>query len=178
MDKSRDKSEEFEFILQPKSLFGPNSPIEGTAADQAKLTGGKSIEGAAKLFVKACLGKQSTYENNCAHYLSNALINSGFADLAAAHACVTHRCGSPDCTSGGKRPTRAKDMRCWFQSKDSTPQASVAKGTGFYAVYQERPSDGQGHVVILDSNAWKFYGTGWYEAGLVAERWTHEYYKW
>lgn len=168
----------FELVLQPLSILTPASPTEGSKQDQARLAAGKTIEGAAKLFEKACLGKVSSYANNCAHYLSNAFINSAFADLSNANTCITHRCGSPECSSGGKRPTRAKDMKCWFATKDSTPQSSVSKGTGFYAVYQERPSDGQGHVVILDSNTWKFYGTGWYEAGQASELWTHKYYQW
>ena len=174
-----DQVEPFESILQPASLLTPDSPAEGTRADQAKLKAGKTLEGSAKAFERACKGKVSSYPNNCAHYLSDALIDAGFSDLSSAHTCVTHRCGSPECTSGGKRPTRAKDMQCWFLEKDGNPAASVQKGSGFYAVYQERQSDGQGHVVILDSDAWKFYGTGWFEAGQPAPNdWKHQYFQW
>jgi len=174
-----DQARPFESIVQPASLLTPDSPSEGTSADQAKLKAGATLEGAAKVFDRACKGKVSSYENNCAHYLSDALIDAGFSDLSSAHSCVTHRCGSPECASGGKRPTRAKDMHCWFRSKDGRPVSSVQKGTGFYAVYQERQSDGQGHVVILDSGSWKFYGTGWFEAGQPAPNdWKHEYFQW
>ena len=171
--------EPFEFVAQPLSLLLPGSPQEGTPADQKLLNAGKTIEGAAKVFAKSCLGRQSTYENNCAHYLSDALIRAGYNQLAAAHDCVTARCGSPNCGSGGKRPIRANDMRCWFA--DMAPQAptsTVERNTGFYVVYQLRPRDGQGHVVILDSDAWKFYGTGWFEVTHPTDTWTHEYFKW
>lgn len=169
----------FELVLQPQSLLTPASPAEGSKQDQASLSTGKTIEGAAKLFERACLGiVSSLYPNNCAHYLSNAFIKAAFVELTNPNDCITHRCGSPECSSGGKRPTRAKDMRCWFATKGSTPKSSVSKGTGFYAVYQERQSDSQGHVVILDSNTWKFYGTGWFEANQATELWKHEYYQW
>ncbi len=177
--ESEDPAQRFESIVQPSSLLTPNSPVEGGSTDQAKLKAGTTLEGTAKLFERKCKGKVSSYPNNCAHYLSDAFIDAGFSDLSSAHPCVTHRCGTPDCTSGGKRPTRAKDMRCWFLGKDASPVASVKKGTGFYAVYQERQSDGQGHVVILDSGTWKFYGTGWFEAGQPApDDWKHEYFQW
>jgi hypothetical protein len=169
----------FEMIPQSPSLLTASSPTEGGPSDQAKLISGVSLEGAAKVFVRGCLGQVSTYPNNCAHYLSNALIIAGYSELASPLPCVTHRCGKPECISGGKRPTRANDMRCWFLAKDANPMSSVKKGSGFYAVYQERQSDGQGHVVILDSNAWKFYGTGWCETGQPAPNdWKHQYFRW
>jgi len=173
------RAERFEAILQPASLLTRDSPVEGSVTDQAKLKAGKTLEGTAKVFERACKGKASGYANNCAHYLSDAFIDAGFSDLFSPHDCVTHRCSAPECNSGGKRPTRAKDMRCWFLEKDKTPTSSVQKGTGFYAVHQKRQSDGQEHVVILDSNNWKFYGTGWFEAGQPApDDWKHEYFQW
>lgn len=169
----------FEAVIQPASLVTPDSPIEATKDDQAKLSEGVTLEGAAKKFERACGGKESDYANNCAHYLSDAFIDAGFSELAKAHSCVTHRCGSPECTSGERRPTRAKDMRCWFRTKDSRPVSSISRGTGFYAVYQERQSDGQGHVAIIDSGTWKYYGTGWFEQGQPApDDWKHQYFKW
>lgn len=171
----------FEFQFVPESLVTSASPVAGTAADQQKLTAGQTIEGAAKVFNRDCLGKVSSYQNNCAHYLSDAFIEAGFSELAVAHSCVSSggRCGPPHCTSGGKRPIRARDVRCWFNEKDANPDSTVGKGTGHYAVYQERQSDGQGHVVILDSDNWKYYGTGWYEAGQPAPNdWKHWYYQW
>jgi hypothetical protein len=169
----------FEMLAQPQSLLTRDSPAAGLLDDQRKLSPGKSIEGAARVFEKACAGIVSTYQNNCAHYLSNAFMNVGFDELTKAQDYITHRCGKPECISGGKRPTRAKDMFAWFKTKDSKPVSAVKKGSGFYAVYQERQSDGQGHVVILDTNTWKFYGTGWFEAGQPApEDWKHTYFRW
>jgi hypothetical protein len=163
----------------PKSLITEASPVEGTAADQLKLSTGKTIEGAAKLFAHSCIAKVSSYKNNCAHYLSDAFIRANYDDLSRSHDCVTYRCGSPQCTSGGKRPVRAHDMNCWFLTKDSNPVTAVSRNSGFYSVFQKRKSDGQGHVVILDSNTWKFYGTGWFEAGQPSPNyWEHWYYQW
>ena len=63
------------------------------------------------------------------------------------------------CKSG--RPIRAKELRRWFGEKwtyHTKPQA------GLNLVYQERPSDGQGHVLLkkyksnLESSGYK--GTG------------------
>lgn len=168
-----------ENVLAPESLLTEDSPREGTAADQLKLTAGKTIEGAAKLFTHSCLDKISSYKNNCAHYLSNAFIKANYDDLTKSQDYITHRCNKPECISGGKRPTRANDMNCWFQRKDGNPSTSVKRNTGFYAVFQQRQSDGQGHVVILDSSSWKFYGTGWFESGQASPNdWKHWYYQW
>jgi hypothetical protein len=136
---------------------------KGKRLRQLILKAGVSIEGAAKVFEQACLGKVSSYAK-CAHYLSNAFIVAGFAELSKPNDCVSSggRCIPPNCTSGGKRPIRAKDLECWFLTKDASPATSVKPNTGLYAVYQERQSDGEGHVVILDSNTWKYYGTGWF----------------
>ena len=170
----------FELILQPKSLLTPASPVKGIPQDQAKLARGKTIEGAAKLFEPACLDIDSSgYLNNCAHYLSNAFIKADFVELTYPQDFIKHRCGLPNCSSGGNRPIQAIALKRWWkEEKNVTPRSSVDKGTGFYAVYQQRQSDGQEHVVILDSNTWKFYGTGWFEANQATELWKHEYYQW
>jgi hypothetical protein len=158
------------------SILTANSPEEGGPGDQAILKVGMTIEGAAKLFKHSCSGGQE-YPDNCAHFLSDALILAGFSKLGAAHSCVSARCTKPGCSAVSKRPIRAKDIRCWFKENAKTTDTSVAKHSGFWAVYQERQADGQGHVVVLDANAWKFYGTGWFEAG-TPDNWKHEYYQW
>ncbi len=165
-----------ENVWPPSSIFTLASPVEGTANDQAKLKSGKTIEGAAKLYKPSCSGGQ-TYPDNCAHFLSDALIFAGFSNIAAPHSCVTARCDKPGCTAAPKRPIRAKDIRCWFKENAKTMASSVERNSGFWAVYQERQGDGQGHVVILDANAWKFYGTGWFEMS-TEDNWKHEYYQW
>lgn len=174
------RREKFEFTAQPLSLLLGSSPRKGTSADQENLVAGKSIEGAAKAFAMSCMGKTSTYHNNCAHYLSDALIRAGYVELGSPHDCVESggRCAAPHCASVGRRPVRAKNVRCWCDGLSATHSESVKPKSGFYAVYQERPRDGQGHVVLLDSNAWTFYGTGWYEVNHPQDRWLHSYYQW
>lgn len=165
----------------PHGLFRllPGSPTPGGAEDQAGLKAGATIEGAAKVFMRSCDGNQS-YDNNCAHFLSNAFIKAGFAELVSPNECVGARCNKEGCTISpylSRRPIRAKDLKCWFQSKARESSTSVNAGSGFWAVYQERGSDGQGHVAILDANAWKFYGTGWFHTN-DPEGWSHRYFKW
>jgi hypothetical protein len=164
------------------SLRAAGDPTAGTSADQAKLKTGKTIEGAAKVFMEECAGG-GEYTNNCAHFLSNAFIKSGLTDFDAPHACIKARCSVKEgqlkeCKFSSQfqyRPIRAKELRCWFQEKATTTVTEAANGSGFWAAYQEKPSDSQGHVAILDTNNWHFYGTGWYSK---AQGWTQEYYKW
>jgi hypothetical protein len=151
----------------PAMRYFASAPEEGGSADQAKLNGGKTVEGAAKIFSKSCDGGD-TYDNNCAHFLSNALIDAGFADLRQANSCITARCATP-----AKRVIRARDMWCWFKSVATTSGAAVARNTGFWAVFQlDEAQYWGGHVAIIDSNAWKYYGTGWYE------NWQQYSYQW
>ena len=168
-----------ENIPQPLSIRVLGDPTLGEKTDQNALTAGVTIQGAAKVFTKSCEGGGSQ-SNNCAHYLSNAFIKAGFTDFDGDHDCVEARCsfaeqGYQKCSfTAGKpyRVTRAKDLRCWFKEKATSTATTVSKNTGFWAAYQEQASNGQGHVAIIDTNKWLYYGTGWYSA------WSQEYYKW
>lgn len=94
---------------------------------------------------------EHSYENNCAHILSNAFILADYRDLLIS-SLITHRC------SHG-RPTRVRDMLRWFQSKQNGFYgARVKSNTGIWSSYQEKT--GRSHVVVMDSNAWSHYGTG------------------
>jgi hypothetical protein len=173
-----------ENVPPPLSFRALDDPTEGTATDQANLKAGVTIEGAAKVFKHECAGG-GEYQNNCAHFLCSAFMKAGFTDFDKKHACVNARCSTTsddqikECAFNSPykyRVIRAEEMRCWFKSKDTSgPKDKVEKNTGSWAVHQKRLSDGQGHVTILDSNSWKFYGTGWYSA---AQGWRQEYYHW
>jgi len=104
--------------------------------------------------------------NNCAHYLSDSLIRSGYsADLDGGVGGLYRRYhGRVVCKSG--RPVRAAELSAWFASLATQTFAGEPNSTSAWAVYQERASDGQGHVVI-HSHAGTSYaaaGTGDYPA--------------
>lgn len=164
-----------ENIPSVKNLLIVGDPKAGTKKDQKKLTAGKSLEGACKKFEEKCVGG-GAFVNNCAHYLSNAFIQTGYSELNKSLECVEARCSEENTCDLGSylkhRVIRAKNLRCWFASKAKKTDDSVAKNSGFWAVYQERPTDGQGHVAVIDTDSWKYYGTGWFPD------WTQEYYQW
>ncbi|RWP58624.1 hypothetical protein [Mesorhizobium sp.] len=148
-----------EMFEPPKMLLLPGDPDAGTAQDQQKLSAGRTIEGAAKVFSGACTGGD-VYPNNCAHFLSNAFIQAGFAGLGSSHSCINARC-----STSARRPIRAREMRCWFEAMAITTGGAVQRNTGFWAVFQlDESAYWGGHAVIIDSDNWKYYGTGWYSA--------------
>lgn len=94
------------------------------------------------------------YSNNCAHYLSDALIKGGYSELdggKGADMRIVH--GRCVCTAG--RPIRAKELRAWAAGKFKK-QSNADTAATF--VYQERQSDGQGHVLIKNGSS--VSGTG------------------
>ncbi|MFI8735364.1 hypothetical protein ACIGKM_05565 [Ectopseudomonas toyotomiensis] len=93
------------------------------------------------------------YDNNCAHFLSNAFILAGYRDLLTS-SIITARC------SHG-RPIRAQDMLRWFQAKNTGFHGGrIQRNSGWWATYQE--TRGAQHVVVIDANNWVHYGTGDY----------------
>jgi len=53
-------------------------------------------------------------------------------------------------------------MRDWFVEKALRTSTTLEKGTGWWAVFQLNAAVyWGGHVVLLDSDTWRFYGTGW-----------------
>jgi hypothetical protein len=151
----------------PEMRLLAGAPEEGNPADQASLNAGTTIEGTAKLFVRQCQGGDA-YPNNCAHFLSNAFILAGFDELRPPNDCVQARCDT-----SAKRPIRARDMWCWFRSKAAKSGGAVTKNSGFWTVFQlDESVYWGGHVAIIDSNNWKYYGTGWYDD------WTQYSYQW
>lgn len=156
-----------ELYEAPVSVPAVEEPTEGTTTDQALLTPGKTIEGAAKLFVRSCQGGDA-YPNNCAHFLSNAFILAGFTELREGDQVP---CIKSWCHTAARRPKRARNMWCWFDAMATKKGGRVESNTGFWAVFQLNGYWG-GHVVIVDSKAWKFYGTGWYDD------WSQHSYQW
>ena len=93
-------------------------------------------------------------ENNCAHFLSEALIQAGFTELDGGKgANERQKNGRVVCSSG--RPIRAKELRDWAKNIFIK---RTAQPTGVCFVYQERASDGQGHVLLKNGTIFK--GTG------------------
>jgi hypothetical protein len=120
-----------------------------------------------RYWTKACEGNDA-YENNCAHFLSDAMIRTGFTQLKPPADCIDARCNT-----ASKRPIRARDMWCWFKSMATKTSTTPTKNTGMWAVFQLREQEyWGGHVVMLDSDNWKYYGTSWYDD------WDQYLYQW
>ncbi|MDR8399750.1 hypothetical protein NE850_25925 [Paraburkholderia sp. USG1] len=139
----------------------PGEPRLARKADVEALQAGKvvtrSIAGAASLFSNSCEGGDS-YDNNCAHFLSNAFIRAGYSELHPQNACITARCAT--CA---KRPIRARDMWCWFKFMQKDSRTTLPKNDGFWAVFQLNESKyWGGHVVIIDTDTNIAFGTGNY----------------
>ena len=108
------------------------------------------------------------YINNCAHFLSNALIKAGFSDIDGGTSTLDmrRRNGYIVCRSG--RPIRAKELRRWFRTRftyHTRPQV------GFNLVYQEN-AWGQGHVMLRkykSASVYGWVGTGDYPTWPIQE---------
>lgn len=83
------------------------------------------------------------YENNCAHYLSNALTKGGFSEINGGVG-GNFRIVNGFCVCRSGCPVRAKELRDWFGRKWSLHSSPPSDGT--ILVYQE--SRGQGHVLL------------------------------
>lgn len=100
----------------------------------------QTLEEAFECYEKECECGNSgdTEGRNCAHHVSNALIEAGFNDVECLSGCYC-------CSSG--RPMRAKELYKWFK-KNFTLQDGVPKEDGVYLVFQLRKRDGQAHVLL------------------------------
>ena len=86
---------------------------------------------------------------NCAHFLSNSLINAGFTELKTKDGL--YRCP-------GLRPIRSKELRDWFKEKWGFPHSEPPK-EGCCMVYQQKGN--QGHVLMrkYTNGEYKYCGT-------------------
>lgn len=113
--------------------------------------------------------------NNCAHYLSDALIDAGYDELDGGEgARYRKRNGRIVCKHG--RPVRAKELRDWFADQASTTESGEPDDSRYWAVYQERSVDGQGHVVLhhhTTDEGYDWAGTGDYPSWA-----TKDHYRW
>ncbi|MFL9897897.1 hypothetical protein PQR71_06945 [Paraburkholderia fungorum] len=147
----------------------PRDPQPATAANVKALDVPvtKSIAGTASLFTKACVGGDS-YENNCAHFLSDAFIRAGYSELDPPSDCIHARC-----STSAKRPIRARDMWCWFKSMASQSRTTLPHKEGLWAIFQlDEKQYWGGHVVIVDTDSNVYYGTANYP------NWDQYCYKW
>lgn len=163
-----------ELFAPPQPMrFRDDDPTPGSTESQDRLQETtmvtKSIAGAASLFNTQCRGGDK-YENNCAHFLSDAFIRAGYNELGSDEPCISSggRCGT-----AAKRPIRAREMWCWFKKMATDSDTKIERNTGVWAVFQlDENSYWGGHVVIIDTDANKYYGTGNYPA------WNQYSYKW
>lgn len=148
-----------------------NDPTPASPSDIVELfnlaPSSKSIAGAAAQYVGSCAGGDA-YRNNCAHYLSDAFIRAGYTDLLPPNDCVNARCSTES-----RRVIRAKDMWCWFQSMAKESRGTLPTKEGYWAVFQLKETEYCcGHVVIIDTDNNKYFGTGNYP------HWDQYAYKW
>lgn len=113
--------------------------------------------------VSCCKGLQK-FDNNCAHFLSDALIRCGFAELLTDTSF--YRCDKGNCRCPTeRRPIRAREMWDWFKKKATSKLEKVRwdeipKNSGWWAVFQlDASAYWGGHVIVLDTKTWEYYGT-------------------
>jgi hypothetical protein len=150
-----------EDLPEPPSTEIPGMPAEASELHRQKLQSlapPNTIAVVAAAYSGRCTGGDH-YANNCAHFLSDAFLRAGFNELAAGQSAdhfVTARCGT-----SAKRPIRARDMWQWFQFKATDASTTLDRNTGLWVVFQlDEAVYWGGHVVIVDTNAWTYYGTG------------------
>lgn len=151
-----------EELSPPSPPEDPDAPqaVQFSESNQALLSTfaiPATLSAVGSYWTNSCVGGDR-YGNNCAHFLSDAFIRAGFTELLPPNRHINARCGT-----SAKRPIRARDMWSWFQSKAVRTSRTVTSNTGWWAIFQLNESAyWGGHVVVLDSDNWQYYGTGWY----------------
>jgi len=145
------ESEPLPRVVDPSAA--PPAALGGTALKDASLaTRGDFLSRAYSLYRGRCeCGTQ--YDNNCAHYLTDAMVRAGLPTPFPA--------GYAKCPQG--RLIRAKEALAWFRSfSTGFTQDHASLNSGYWFVYQE--SGGQGHVCIHGESSDKYWwvGTGDY----------------
>lgn len=125
----------------------------------------------------SCCKGSRKYENNCAHFLSDALVRCGFVELLSDGAL--YKCDKADCQCPSeRRPIRARELWEWFKRKATTKHERVRwdklpRNSGWWAVFQINEAEYYGgHVVVIDTENWEYYGTCSYPA------WDQYAYQW
>lgn len=127
--------------------------------------------------LSCCIGGYK-FANNCAHFLSDALVRVGFTELLTDGALF--KCHVPECTleDGHKRPVRARELRDWFKRKairkrENIDWQDIQENSGWWAIFQlDENVYWGGHVIILDTTSWEYYGTCNYP------EWKQNLYQW
>ncbi len=159
----------------PVPPYEPGDPLPADKRDvevlRESLTEVKSIAKAAVAYDDNCAGGDTAnYQNNCAHKLSDAFIRAGYTELLPPNDCID---GDGRCGTSSKRPLRARNMWCWFKKMHTEHRTTIPSGEGVWAVFQHQPGGyWGGHVVIINTDTNRYYGTGWYKT------WNQYAYKW
>ncbi len=156
---------DMEHIAAPKSvdIAGIPSPLDVATGRPGAL----SLAPVAAKWNNSCAGGDA-FDNNCAHFLSDAFIRAGYEELKPNNPHIHARCGT-----AAKRPIRARDMWEWFQSKATKTSRTLTRNTGWWAVFQlDESAYWGGHVALWDSDADRKFGTGWYP------QWNQYLYQW
>jgi hypothetical protein len=159
-----------ERIKPPKARLDPTAPKPAppVANIPSSPLPAPTLKDVAGYWGDCCVGND-TFDNNCAHFLSDAFIRTGFSELLPPNSCIESgaRCAP------ASRLLRARNMWCWFKSKASNTSNTPTKNTGWWAVFQLDESQyWGGHAALLDSDSWTYYGTGWYPD------WSQYLYQW
>ncbi|GAA4331029.1 hypothetical protein GCM10023086_61140 [Streptomyces venetus] len=161
--------EQMEHIAPPPSeeLAGAPSYAGGDTAQVTVPRVLPPLSTVGSYWTESCLGGD-TFSNNCAHFLSDAFIRAGYTELTTANPYINARCYTP-----ARRPIRARDMWAWFQSRAVRTSNTPMSNTGWWAVFQlNEAAYWGGHVLLLDTDTWRYYGTGYYGT------WNQYLYQW
>jgi hypothetical protein len=160
-----DRSPKWLGVLSPEAS-GPSALPPPLSAPAVAAAWGDACADGPHASASCCAGGDS-FINNSAHFLSNAFIGAGYTELLTYGArCPAHR------------PLRAREMHEWFKTKSSTEPSGesstqLQRGTGWWAVFQlDEQVYWCGHVALLDSDNWVYYGTAWYGS------WSQYLYRW
>jgi len=157
-------AEAMEYIAPPAPEEVPGMPTAASAVGEVMPTAVvPPLSSVGANWRNSCAGGDR-FSNNCAHFLSDAFIRAGYTDLQG----FGERCYTP-----AKRPIRAREMWSWFNTRAVRRCNTVQRNTGWWAVFQlDESVYWGGHVALLDSDSWQYYGTGWYA------NWRQHLYQW
>lgn len=120
-------------------------PLPGSGEGDAHILA--SLSSAYNNYTNSC-DCGDRYDDNCAHFISNALIKAGYA-MGSGAQC---RCG---------RMIRAKELLRWARNRPGVRFSSNHKNisSGTWLVYQES-SNGQGHILFHLEESTQYYPMG------------------
>ncbi len=155
------QKEKLEVETHVESQKLPENELQRQSEDgqQAPAQVNSVLAGAFAGYSGSCVCGES-FRNNCAHFLSDALIRGGCSELdGGTGALYRRRNGLVVCKSG--RPVRAKELRAWLAGKATEMIAGEPEEDGYFVVYQHDGYAG-GHVLIHKHKGaeYEWKGTG------------------